>query len=85
MRFRVEVAGNGDVAPPGLVFLFAMFGSFLWVVHNSSATPAADEIRVQKKRVVKDALIAKNGIIRAIWGLRYGSRKRKSDCRVSAE
>ena len=56
-----------------------------WVVHNSPATPAADEIWVQKKRVVSDALIAKNGIIRAIWGLRYGIRKRKPDCRVSAE
>ena len=50
--------GNGDVAPSGLVFLFAMFGSFLWVVHNSSATPAADEIWVQKKRVVFDAPVA---------------------------
>ncbi|MBP3406446.1 MAG: hypothetical protein J6N18_10110, partial [Kiritimatiellae bacterium] len=35
--------------------LLAMSGSFLWVVHNSPATPAADEIRVQKKRVVSDA------------------------------
>ena len=77
--------GNGDVAPSGLVFLFAMFGSFLCCCFNSPATPAADEIRVQKKRAVSDALIAKNGIIRAIWGLRYGSRDRKSDCRVSAE
>jgi len=30
--------------------LLAMSGSFLWVVHNSPATPAADEIRVQKKK-----------------------------------
>jgi hypothetical protein len=36
-----------------------MLGSFLLVVHNSPAAPAADEIRVQKKRVVFDALIAK--------------------------
>ena len=35
--------------------LLAMSGSFLLVVHNSSAAPAADEIRVQKKRVVSDA------------------------------
>jgi len=33
----------------------AMFGSFLLPVHNSPAAPAADEIRVQKKRVVSDA------------------------------
>ena len=39
--------------------LLAMSGSFLRVVHNSPAAPAADEIRVQKKRVVSDALIAK--------------------------
>ena len=31
-----------------------MSGSFLLVVHNSPAAPAADEIRVQKKRVVSD-------------------------------
>jgi len=40
---------------PGFVFLLAMSGSFLWVVHNSPAAPAADEIWVQKKRVVSDA------------------------------
>ena len=66
------------------IFFFAMFGSF-WGCFNSSAAPAADEIWVQKKRTVSDALIAKNGIIRAIWGLRYGSRDGKPDCRVSAE
>ena len=38
-----------------LVFLLPMSGSFLLVVHNSPATPAADEIRVQKKRIVSDA------------------------------
>ena len=75
--------GNGDVAPRGLVFLFAMFGSFLWLL--IAAAPAVDEIWVQKKRAVSDAQIAKKGIIRAIWGLRYGSRDRKPDCRVSAE
>ena len=32
-----------------------MSGSFLRVVHNSPAAPAADEIWVQKKRVVSDA------------------------------
>jgi hypothetical protein len=32
-----------------------MSGSFLLPVHNSPATLAADEIRVQKKRVVSDA------------------------------
>ena len=35
--------------------LLAMSGSFLWVVHNSPAAPAAGEIWVQKKRVVSDA------------------------------
>jgi len=35
--------------------LLPISGSFLWVVHNSPAAPAADEIRVQKKRVVSDA------------------------------
>jgi hypothetical protein len=35
--------------------LLAMSGSFLRVVHNSPAALAADEIRVQKKRVVSDA------------------------------
>jgi hypothetical protein len=35
--------------------LLAMSGSFLLPVHNSPATLAADEIRVQKKRVVSDA------------------------------
>jgi len=35
--------------------LLPMSGSFLLVVHNSPATPAAGEIRVQKKRVVSDA------------------------------
>jgi hypothetical protein len=40
---------------PGFVFLLAMSGSFLLPVHNSPAAPAADEIRVQKKRVVSDA------------------------------
>ena len=54
MRFRVGVAGNGDVSPPRLVFLLAICGSFL-CCFNSSAAPAADEIRVQKKRVVSDA------------------------------
>ena len=48
-----------DVAPPGLVFLLPMSGSFLLVVHNSPVTPAADEIWVQKKRAVSGALIAK--------------------------
>ena len=44
---------------PGVVFfLLAMFGSFL-CCFNSPAAPAADKIRVQKKRVVSDALIAK--------------------------
>ena len=38
-----------------LVFLLPMSGSFLLVVHNSPATPAADEIRVQKRRAVSDA------------------------------
>ena len=38
-----------------LVFLLPMSGSFLLVVHNSPAVPAADEIRVQKKRVGNDA------------------------------
>ena len=38
--------------------LLAMSGSFLLPVHNSPAAPAADEIRVQKKRVVSDAQIA---------------------------
>ena len=52
------VVGNGDVAPPGLVFLSAMFASFL-CCFNSPAAPAVDEIRVQKKRVVSDAQIAK--------------------------
>ena len=63
--------GTEDVAPPifltyytfskgvSLDFpsfsLLAMFGSFLWVVHNSPATLAADEIRVQKRRAVSDA------------------------------
>ena len=40
---------------PGFVFLLAMFGSFLLPVHNSPAALAADEIWVQKKRVVSDA------------------------------
>ena len=44
---------------PGVAFsLFAIFGSFL-CCFNSPAAPAADEIRVQKKRVVSDAQIAK--------------------------
>ena len=43
--------------------LLAISGSFLWVVHNSPAALAADEIRVQKKRVVSDAPEA------WIWGL----------------
>ena len=52
-------AGTAALPPPGFVFLLPMSGSFLLVVHNSPAAPAADEIRVQKKRVVSDALIAK--------------------------
>ena len=53
---------------PGIVFSFPSFlsffpsfsllpmsGSFLFAVHNSPATPAADEIWVQKKRAVSDA------------------------------
>jgi hypothetical protein len=35
--------------------LLAISGSFLLPVHNSPAALAADEIRVQKKRVVSDA------------------------------
>ena len=59
MRLRRGVAGNplegnGDVAPPGLVFLSAMFASFL-CCFNSPAALAAGEIRVQKKRVASDA------------------------------
>ena len=50
--------GNEDVAPPGLVFLSAMFASFL-CCFNSPAAPAADEIRIQKKRAEFDAQIAK--------------------------
>ena len=63
--------GTEDVAPPifltyytfskgvSLDFpsfsLLAMSGSFRLPVHNSPATLAADEIRVQKKRAVSDA------------------------------
>ena len=60
---------------PGIVFSFPSFlsffpsfpllpmsGSFLLVVHNSPATPAADEIWVQKKRVVSDAPVAGCGV-----------------------
>ena len=39
---------TGTLPPRGFVSLLAMFGSFLLVVHNSPAAPAADEIRVQK-------------------------------------
>ena len=38
-----------------LVFLLPMSGSFLLFVYNSSAAPAADRNRVQKKRAVSDA------------------------------
>ena len=51
--------GTAALPMPGLVFLFAMFGSFLCCCFNSSAAPAADEIRVRKKRAVSDAQIAK--------------------------
>jgi hypothetical protein len=51
-------AGTAVLPPTGFVFLLAMFGSFLCFLNLSTAL-AADEIRVQKKRVVSDVLIAK--------------------------
>ena len=65
MRYRAVLAdgliwvvvGNGDVAPPGLVFMLAMFGSLLCCCHSSAAL-AADEIWVQKKCAVSDAPVA---------------------------
>ena len=49
--------GTAALPMPGLVFLFAMFGSFLCCCCHSSAAPAPDEIRVQKKRAISDALV----------------------------
>ena len=47
---------------PGLVFLLAMFASFL-CCFNTPAAPAADEIWVQKKRVDSDAPVACCGVL----------------------
>ena len=47
-------AGTAVLPPTGFVFLLAMCGSFLCCC-QAPAAPAADEIRVQKKRVVSDA------------------------------
>ena len=38
----------------------------VFMVLSLLLTPAADEISIQKKRAVPDALIAKNGIITAV-------------------
>ena len=47
--------GQRGRCPSRLMFLLAISGSFLRVVHNSPAALAAGEIRVQKKRIVSDA------------------------------
>ena len=74
---------------PGLVFLLAMFGPFL-CCFNTPAAPSADEIWVQKKRVVSDAPEAGFLIVVALifsclvlWkapsGIRRTGMKRKSE------
>ncbi|MBR6586942.1 MAG: hypothetical protein IKK82_05915 [Kiritimatiellae bacterium] len=65
VRARGTDIGFSNKPPSCFLFIFlsffpsfsllAMSGSFLRVVHNSPAAPAAGEIRVQKKRVVSDA------------------------------
>ena len=42
--------GNGDVAPSGLVFLFAMFGSFFWLLLIACDTRRRRNLGTKKAR-----------------------------------